>query len=185
MNILKVVTWNANGLQQHICELELFLVNKSIDICLISETYYTKETFLKIRGYNVYHTEHPANKGRGGLAVIIKNIKHHEETKIELEEMQMTTIKVQAKRREFNISAIYCPQRNHLKKTDYQKLFRTLGEHFIIGGDFNAKNTHWGSRLTTPKGKALYEAGLDLRCKFHSTDMSTSSRDKRGSSPNV
>lgn len=171
---LRIVAWNANGLQQHIHELELFLINEKIDICLISETHFTKQSFFKIRGYCTYHTDHPADKARGGSAVIIKNnIKHHEEMKIETEKMQVTTVKVQAKYKEFNISAIYCPPKHNLKKNDYLNLFKLLGNNFIIGGDFNAKNTYWGSRVTTTKGKELYEAGMELKCDFHCTGKPT------------
>lgn len=37
-------------------------------------------------------------------------------------------------------------------------MMHTLGENFILGGDFNAKYTHWGSKLTTSKGRQLYAA---------------------------
>jgi len=33
-----------------------------------------------------------------------------------------------------------------------------LGDRFIAAGDYNAKHTHWGSRLVTPKGRQLYNA---------------------------
>ena len=35
-NSLRIATWNANGLTQHLAELELFLNTEKIDICLIS-----------------------------------------------------------------------------------------------------------------------------------------------------
>jgi len=40
------------------------------------------------------------------------------------------------------------------------EFFNTLGDRFIAAGDYNAKHTHWGSRLVTPKGKQLYNALL-------------------------
>ena len=133
---LRIVTWNANDLLQHIHELEIFLRNEKIDVCLIAEIHLTKQSFVKIRGYVIYHTNHPADKAQGGSAVIIKDcIKHHEEIKIELETMQVTTIKVQAKNKKFNVSAIYCPPRHNLKKNNYLDLFKTLGDKFIIGGE--------------------------------------------------
>jgi hypothetical protein len=33
--------------------------------------------------------------------------------------------------------------------------FYTLGDRFIIGGDWNSKNTLWGSRLTTTRDREL------------------------------
>ncbi len=82
--------------------------------------------------------------------------------------MQVTTIKIQTKRKEVNISSIYCPPRHNLKRGDYEELFSNMGRCFIIGGDFNAKNTYWGSRVTTPKGRELFEAGKTFKCDFQS-----------------
>jgi len=42
-----------------------------------------------------------------------------------------------------------------------------------VGGDFNAKNTHWGSRLTTTKGRELLKAIKETRCEAMSTGKPT------------
>lgn len=72
--------WNANGLLQHQQELQAILDIENIDICLISETHFTRESFIKFKGYKVYHTIHPGNTAKGGSAIVIKDsIKHHQE----------------------------------------------------------------------------------------------------------
>jgi len=53
---LRIATWNANGVKQHQSELEIFLEDQKIDICLISETHFTKESSFKVRGFRAYHT---------------------------------------------------------------------------------------------------------------------------------
>lgn len=171
---LRIATWNANGLLQHLSELEIFLRNENIDVCLISETHFTKQSYVKIREFQCYHTPHPSDKARGGSAVLIRgNILHHEEPKIEDQMMQVSTVSIQAKSKELKISAIYCPPRHSPTKEDFINLFKTLGSNFIVGGDFNAKHTHWGSRLTTSKGKKLYQAGRDCKCEFLSIGSPT------------
>lgn len=80
--------------------------------------------------------------------------------------MQITTISIQAKNREFKISAIYCPPRYIPTKEDYTNLFRILGNYFIIGSDFNAKHAHWSLRLITLKGRELLQAGQKYKCEF-------------------
>ncbi len=156
-NTFRIANWNANGLLQRIPELEIFLQLEKIDICLISESHLTKDSFVRIRGYHCHHAIHPAGKARGGSTIFVKeNIKHYEGVKIEEETMQVTTINVRLNnQREINISSIYCPPRYNLTKENYVTLLKSLGFNFIIGGDFNAKNTYWGSRLTTHKGKEL------------------------------
>lgn len=42
-----------------------------------------------------------------------------------------------------------------------------------MGGDFNAKHTYWGSRLTTTKGRELYDAAKKTGCEFVSTGKPT------------
>lgn len=172
---LRIVTWNANGLMQRIPELELYLITDKIDICLISESHLVKSCNVKIRGYCCYHALHPTDRARGGSTIIVKDsIKHYEDSKIEHEKMQVTTISVHRDSKEnLKISAIYCPPKQKIKKQDYEKFFLTLGCSFIAGGDFNAKNTFWGSRLTTTRGRELYEAGRDLNCGFHSSGVPT------------
>lgn len=47
---IRIATWNANSLRQHLAELEIFLVEQKIDICLISETHFTSRSVAKIHG---------------------------------------------------------------------------------------------------------------------------------------
>lgn len=118
-NILEVAIWNANGLLQHFAELEVFLKKENIDICLISETHFTNQSFIKISNYDAYHTPHPAGRARGGTAILIRNnIEHYEKSKICKEEMQVTTVNIHMKKKDFSIAAIYCPPRSSLKKED-------------------------------------------------------------------
>jgi len=66
----------VNSLRQHMSELEISLNDQKIDICLISETHFTKSYFnIHVKLIILF----PINKTRGGTAVIIRsNIKHHE-----------------------------------------------------------------------------------------------------------
>lgn len=172
---IRILAWNPNGLMQHQQELKVLLDIQKIDICLISETHFTKQSHLKFSGYQVYHTVHPDNTARGGSAVIVNNsIQHYEEEKYETKEIQATTINVVTKNHHrITVSAIYCPPRHNLKRDEYIIFLKRLGEKFIIGGDFNAKHTHWGSRLTTTKGKELLAAAMQYQCNWHSTGKPT------------
>jgi hypothetical protein len=46
----------------------------------------------------------------------------------------------------------------NIKAERYVDIFKNIGNRFIIGGDFNAKHTHWGSGLITTKGRELLKA---------------------------
>lgn len=171
---LKICTWNANGLLQKLDELEVFMREKGIDICLISETHVRERSLIKIKGYNDFHACHPSGNARGGSSLFIKDcIEQYEDLKIELDTMQLCTVRVKNNQRTLRISSIYCPPRSALEKSDYTNLLKSLKPNFIIGGDFNAKHTFWGSRHISRKGRMLYGAGMEYSCDFHSTGKPT------------
>lgn len=168
------MAWNANGLLQHQQELQAVLDIEKVDVCLISETHFTRQSFIKFRGYKVYHTIHPENTAKGGSAVIIKeNIQHYEEAKYDTEEIQATAVSIKTRNYSIVVAGIYCPPKHSLKKENYLEFLKQLGRRFIVGGDFNAKNTHWGSRLTTTKGRELLSAIKNLGCETLSTGKPT------------
>lgn len=174
IDIIRIMAWNCNGLQKHQSELQVVLDIENIDVCLISETHFTKQSHIKFKGYTVYHALHPDNKGRGGSAVIIKdNIKHHENSKHEEPDIQSISISIRTKRFPLTVAAIYCPPRYTIKKQTYLSLLQSLGDRFVLGGDFNAKNGYWGSRLTNTKGKELMAAIKETNCDVISTGSPT------------
>lgn len=171
---LRIATWNANGLLGKKEELEVFLTGQDIDICLISETHMTNQSYLKISKYRAYHTPHPDNQASGGSAIIIKNsISHAVGVHLQKEEIQLTTVTIDSKIHNITIGAVYCPPKYNLKKQDYDNLLLHLNERFIVGGDFNAKHIDWGSRITKTKGRELKKSILELNCNHHSTGNPT------------
>jgi hypothetical protein len=96
----------------------------------------------------------------------------HEEAKFATNKIQAAAVTVEMKRQAITFTAAYCPPRYNLKKTDYLNFLRSLRERFMVG-DYNAKNAHWGPRLTTCKGKELYDAIKEYGCKYHSTSKPT------------
>jgi hypothetical protein len=97
-------------------------------------------SYKPIKGYQVYHTVHPQNTARGGSVLLIKDkMIHHEEEKYATDEIQATVVTVKTKRQAITFVASYCPLRYNLKKTDYLYFLSTLGDRFMVGGDYNAK----------------------------------------------
>lgn len=171
---LRIVTWNANGLRRNLPELEAFLNLQKIDICCVSETHLTAQTVVKITGFEVYSTPHPANQARGGSAIIIRaNVRHHEEEMYQTDHLQASIVRVETPRYKFTVAAVYCPPRHNTKEYEYLSFLNKLGNTFIAGGDWNAKHVKWGSRLTNTKGRELYNAGSYLTCNFMSQGTPT------------
>lgn len=172
--LLKIAIWNANGLIQHTEEIKTFLKNYKLDILLISETHFTNKSYLKIHNYTVYDTKHPDGKAHGGSAIIIKSsIRHYELQKFSKEHIQATSIVVEDWTGPLTISALYSPPKHSITKTQYLEYYKTLGNRFIAGGDYNAKHTHWGSRTITYKGRQLLLAMEEYKLRHISTGQPT------------
>jgi endonuclease/exonuclease/phosphatase family metal-dependent hydrolase len=71
------------------------------------------------------------------------------------------------------VVSLYSLPRHNIKAERYVEVFKTIGSRFIIGGDFNAKHTHWGSRLITTKGRELLKAINECKCEAISTGKPT------------
>lgn len=148
--------WNANGVSRHKNELAQFLFEKNIDVMLLSETHLTDKHNFHIPGYLFYATNHPDGKAHGGTGILIRSrIKHHLYNRTEMDYLQSTSISMQSSSGPVTLAAVYCPPRFVVSEDQFSEFFNSLGERFIADGDYNAKHTHWGSRLLTPKGKQL------------------------------
>lgn len=184
--ILKIITWNVDGILEKRMEVTDFLKETDADILLISETHLKFDSYLKIPGYAIYHTTHPAGTARGGAAVIIKlKLQHYLDMPYKNNKFQVASITVKTYMGDIRVASLYSPPNNRIKKDDYISLFETLGPRFIIGGDFNAKHKLWGSRKTLTKGKELEKASIDLKLNFHSQGYPTSWPKDRRKKPDV
>jgi len=67
--------------------------------------------------------------------------------------MQATSIKVQSGNGNLTIAAVYCLPLLIISEGQFMDFYNLLGDRFIVAGDYNAKHTHWRSRLVTPKGR--------------------------------
>jgi hypothetical protein len=59
-NSIRTTEWNTNGLLRHQHELEVILSTENIDTCLISETHFTKDSFIRFKNYVTYYDILPA-----------------------------------------------------------------------------------------------------------------------------
>jgi hypothetical protein len=73
---------------------------------------------------------------------------------------------------EIAVAAVYCPPRHNIKEENFE-FIRTLGNKFIVGGDYNCKNSLWGSRLTTTKGRELSKLIQNQKYSFLTTGTPT------------
>lgn len=155
---LVIAEWNANGISNHINEIELFLHNNFIDILLVSETHFTDKSYFRIKDYDLITANHPDNRAHAGAAVIIKSsIRYRVLESINELYLQAAGVELDYDNTKVSIYSVYFPPRHSVKCYQYENFFKKLGNKFIVSGDFNAKHTWWGSRLCNPKGRELFQ----------------------------
>ncbi|KAL7306196.1 hypothetical protein TKK_0001639 [Trichogramma kaykai] len=132
---LIIAAWNANSLAQRSLELKSFLIMNKIDIMFISETHFTKKTYLKIPNYIIYDTQHPSGRAHSGTAIIIKSSIKHYELEINKEDnLQATSITAETYKNPITFLAIYCSPEHTIKQEYFTKFFKKLGSlQFITG----------------------------------------------------
>lgn len=124
-----------------------------------------------MKGFNIYFTPHPGDgKAHAGTAIVIRsNLKHSVLEEYATPHIQATTISLDNRAGPITLSAVYCPPKHKITQQMFEDYFSRLGNKFISGGDWNAKHTHWGSRMTLPRGRSL-KSCLDA---YHLTTISS------------
>lgn len=156
LNMLKTLLWNANGLKQHESELLHLLLEKQIDIALITETHCKPNIKLYFPGFNIFRTNHPDKTAHAGSAIIISSkIQHQLLPSLQLPTIQSTTIQITLNHLPTKISSVYLPPHPAITSRQLNQFLKSLGQHFLTGGDFNAKHPQWGCISENQRGKML------------------------------
>ncbi len=172
---IKILNWNANGLLHRKLELESFLHMHDIDVALVSETHLCSYLNIpKIHNYSVYLANHPSGATRGGSMVIIKkSISHNDIGAFCINSIQASIVVITLNNRNVTIGSIYCPPGSPPQSADFESLVSQLGNHWILGGDFNAKHPSWGSHITSPRGRVIHTSTLQVNCHAVSSTSPT------------
>jgi hypothetical protein len=129
---------------------------------------------IKIPNYSIYHCNHPDSTAHGGAAILIrKTLQHNEGPAYHTDKIQAAIIQIKARPWSFIIAAMYSQPRHRIEVEDYENFLHHLGNKFIVGGEWNAKHTNWGSRIITPKGRNLLQSITNYNCTYLSTGEPT------------
>jgi len=94
-------------------------------------------------------------------------IKHHYHNKFAKNYMQATSVDIELNTgNQLTLAAVYCPPRFTIAEDEFMQFYNSLGDYFIAAGDYNAKHTHWGSLLVTPREKEPYNANIKAKNKL-------------------
>lgn len=137
------MVFNAHGILHQLAEFTQFIVDYSIDIILLTETWLQPTSKLHIPGFTIHRTDRQTGRG-GGTAIIIRNhLVNILLPNLVSDQIESTTILLSTpKQGELQISSVYCPPTNRLYPQDLTKLLFNSNPT-IIAGDFNARHISW------------------------------------------
>jgi len=147
--------WNCRGLRPNFDELSLLIQNHNpIAVCL-QETFLKDTDNISLRGFNLYHKFHDAERASGGVSILV-NENIPQSVVVLNTNLQAVAVRVTA-HKAITLCSIYLPPRNnfHFNPRDLQDLFDQLPTPFVVMGDFNGHHTMWGCEDVNIRGKQL------------------------------
>lgn len=134
------------------------LASLKVDIVLISETWLKPTNAFNIPHYNIVRKDRI--DGKAGVAILVsKNIRFTEITFTDnfIDTTMVCGIKLIADS-DLNILSIYRPPHSITNANDWTNIFEHCNTPCIIGGDFNAHSSIWGSYKDDNHGNSLINA---------------------------
>ena len=119
-------------------ELEQFLGQHGVDICLLSETFLNPGEAFRLANYVCHRTVRPT--AGGGTAILVRRgIQHHSEPVPSLNQLESTAIRTDLAGKPVNILAVYLTPYRPLIGADLDVCFGGVLP-VLMAGDLNAKH---------------------------------------------
>ena len=137
---LRLACWNADGVHGRKLELEHFLSQHGVDICLLSETFLNPEQTFWLANYVCHCTDRPTLGGRTAI-LVRRGIVHHSVPVLGLTHLEATAIQITLAGRLVIVLAAYLSTSRPLLGADLSACFRG-GLPVLMVGDLNDKHVH-------------------------------------------
>jgi len=157
MNNLTIIQWNIRSFSKNKSDLENIANTEKADIILLSETWLKKGTFCSLTGFNLFRRDREEDKMGGGVAIAVKRHLMAKEVTTNTDR-EILTVKVRSWGQEYTFTSIYVPPDKTIDDDIGRIMFRDTRNRLLVGGDFNAHHSLWGSPTNSGKGKKLVEA---------------------------
>ncbi len=159
---LKILYWNARGVQSKTIETFDYLVVNGIDVALFQETNLKPGHSFTHSDYSCYRLDR-LDARCGGVAIAIrKTIRHSLLPSFNLQIIECIGVNVESTDGPINLISPYFPGTDVSRqamidyKDDIKKLTR-LNESYLICGDLNAKHRLWNCKKGNRAGAIIYE----------------------------
>lgn len=153
---LRIAAWNACGIKGKREELKQFMSNQNRKVMLIGEAWLRPGDTLTVPNFFTYRVDRLTG-GNGGVAVLVKKELQHVPRYVHgLHFLESAEIKIPL--RDLGgllVYSVYAPPSGICDWNDLRLIFAENGPA-LAAGDFNAKHSSWGCRVTKGYGRKLY-----------------------------
>ncbi|GFU02564.1 putative RNA-directed DNA polymerase from transposon X-element [Nephila pilipes] len=170
--MLKILSWNANGIRQKKDEFKHFISLHNPDIICMQETRLKPADNLNIANYITHRTDCITYAG-GGTALLIKSSIPHHATVINTTLIENTTITIERRNNSpITILSTYKSPSKPMSSQELSAIFRNR-DNCIIIGDLNAKHITWNPCRNNKQGTDLYQFIQNCGYSIHAPDQPT------------
>jgi hypothetical protein len=180
---LRLACWNADGLRGRKLELEHFLGQHGVDICLLSETFINPGQAFRLANYVCHRTDR-LTAGGGRAIIVRRGLIHHSFPVPGLIHLEATAIQIMLAGKTLIILAAYLSPSRPPIGADLDACFGG-GLPVLFAGDLNAKHVDWNSRLSTRRGKLLRDYSDEKSCLIYGPDAPTTNPYNPSATPDV
>jgi exonuclease III len=150
---LKVVAFNANGIERQAYELRKQLQDLKIDVALFTETHLKPHMRFYIPNYHIYRNDR-LDGNKGGIAVAVKKgIPHTYVDLPPLISFEATGVSILTGHTEMLLASVYKSSLRAWRDADITELLN-LRKKSILAGDLNAKHPVWNSSFKSLRFEA-------------------------------
>jgi endonuclease/exonuclease/phosphatase family metal-dependent hydrolase len=150
---LQLACWNADGVSGRKLELDHFLGQYEIDVCLFNKPHLRSDKAFQMANY-VCHCTDRLTEG-GGTAVLVRRVIDHYTLPVQgRKHLEATAIQVMLVSKPVKILAVYLSPSRHLFASDLSA-FLGGGLPILMAGDLNAKHRDWNYREIKTRGRFL------------------------------
>ncbi|GFU19954.1 putative RNA-directed DNA polymerase from transposon X-element [Trichonephila clavipes] len=154
---LHIVSWNADGIQHKIEELENYINDNSPDIIALQETFLRPCIDLNIPNYSTHRNDRLSHRG-GGTAILVRNSIAHHAINIYTTAVNITAIEIEGPTNNITVCSLYRSPSSPINSfiPDLIKIFRNRTQCIVVG-DYNAKHSTWNqNRRGNTAGARLF-----------------------------
>jgi endonuclease/exonuclease/phosphatase family metal-dependent hydrolase len=173
----------VDGVRGRKLELERFLSEHSVVVCLLNETLLESGKALRFAKYVCHRTDRPTLGG--GTAILVRrDIDHYAVPASGLQHLEATAIHLVLGTRPVKLVAAYLSPTRPLIESDLTEC-PSGGFPVLIAGDLNAKYTDWNSRMITARRSLLRDYANRNCCLIYGPHSPTTVPNTHNATPDV